>query len=292
MINLKELKDNFNLIATFNLSEPKEFVGELEGGKEILDRISLVLTQTFDAIGALPFRQLIVKAKDKKVVVIYYRNKFFGFVADKDENVENILKYIYEQGSVLKSRVKTKETKVERAIIEKEKEPEEAEEKVEEKISKPEKIEKKEIQKEELKEKEEEKEKEKEEEKEEEKEKEKEKVIEKVIKEEVKPEKVETVKVAERIEEPEKIKKVTVKKEILSTKVLDYIEEIAGKYLGDFSLDIVSNVIADSGIDKNNPTKDQVLGIAKSLKEAASLIIGPSKAKKLNQDILKKIEEV
>jgi len=282
MINLKELKDNFNLIATFNLSEPKEFVGELEGGKEILDRISLVLTQTFDAIGALPFRQLIVKAKDKKVVVIYYRNKFFGFVADKDENVENILKYIYEQGSVLKSRVKTKETKVERAIIEKEKEPEEAEEKVEEKISKPEKIEKKEIQKEELKEKEEEKEKEKEEEKEKE----------KVIKEEVKPEKVETVKVAERIEEPEKIKKVTVKKEILSTKVLDYIEEIAGKYLGDFSLDIVSNVIADSGIDKNNPTKDQVLGIAKSLKEAASLIIGPSKAKKLNQDILKKIEEV
>jgi len=282
MINLKELKDNFNLIATFNLSEPKEFVGELEGGKEILDRISLVLTQTFDAIGALPFRQLIVKAKDKKVVVIYYRNKFFGFVADKDENVENILKYIYEQGSVLKSRVKTKETKVERAIIEKEKEPEEAEEKVEEKISKPEKIDKKEIQKEELKEKEEEKEKEKEEEKEKE----------KVIKEEVKPEKVETVKVAERIEEPEKIKKVTVKKEILSTKVLDYIEEIAGKYLGDFSLDIVSNVIADSGIDKNNPTKDQVLGIAKSLKEAASLIIGPSKAKKLNQDILKKIEEV
>jgi len=282
MINLKELKDNFNLIATFNLSEPKEFVGELEGGKEILDRISLVLTQTFDAIGALPFRQLIVKAKDKKVVVIYYRNKFFGFVADKDENVENILKYIYEQGSVLKSRVKTKETKVERAIIEKEKEPEETEEKVEEKISKPEKIEKKEIQKEELKEKEEEKEKEKEEEKEKE----------KVIKEEVKPEKVETVKVAERIEEPEKIKKVTVKKEILSTKVLDYIEEIAGKYLGDFSLDIVSNVIADSGIDKNNPTKDQVLGIAKSLKEAASLIIGPSKAKKLNQDILKKIEEV
>ncbi len=285
LIDLKELKDNFDLIATFSLSEPKEFVGELEGGKEVLDRISLVLTQTFDAIGALPFRQLIVNAKDKKVVIIYYRNKFFGLVANKDENVENILKYIYEKGSVLKPRVKAKEAKGERAIIEKEKEPEVAEEKkekLEERISKPEEIEKKEIQKEELKEKEEEREKEKE----------KEKIVEKVIKEEEKPKKVETVKIAEKIEEPEKIKKVTVKKEILSTKVLDYIEEIAGNYLGDFSLDIVSNVIADSGTDKNNPTKDQVLGIAQSLKEAATLIIGPSKAKKLNQDILKKIEEV
>lgn len=282
MINLKELKDNFNLIATFNLSEPKEFVGELKGGKEVLDRISLVLTQTFDAIGALPFRQLIVKAKDKKVVVIYYRNKFFGLVADKDENVENILKYIYEKGSVLKARVKPKETEAERAIIEKE--PEEVKEKPEEKIEEPEIVEEKEVQKEELKEKEEE--------KVEEKEKEKEKLEEKIVKEEVKPEKVEPVKIEEKIEEPEKVEKISVKKEILSTKVLEYIEEIAGNYLGDFSLDIVSNVIEDSGIDKNNPTKDQILGIAQSLKDAASLIIGPSKAKKLNQDILKKIEEV
>jgi hypothetical protein len=280
MINLKELKDNFNLIATFNLSEPKEFVGELEGGKEVLDRISLVLTQTFDAIGALPFRQLIVKAKDKKVVVIYYRNKFFGLVADKDENVENILKYIYEKGSVLKTRAKPKE-EVERAIIEKEEEPEKAEEKLEEKIKEPETAEKKEVKKEVLKEKAEEKVEEK-----------VEKVSEKIVKEEAKPEKVEPVEVKEKIEEPEEIEKVSVKKEILSTKVLEYIEEIAGNYLGDFSLDIVSNVIEDSGIDKNNPTKDQVLGIAQSLKDAASLIIGPSKAKKLNQDILKKIEEV
>ena len=284
MIDLKELKDNFNLIATFSLSDPKEFVGDLEGGQEVLDRISLVLTQTFDAIGALPFRQLIVKAADKKVVIIYYRNKFFGLVANKDESVESILKYIYEKGSVLKTRAKPKEAEVERAIIEKEKEPEKAEEKLEEKIEEPELAEKKEIPKEEIKEKTEEKVEEKIEEKEE--------IPEKVIKEEIKPEKVEEVKVEEKIEKPEKIEKVSVKKEILSTKVLEHIEEIAGKYLGDFSLDIVSNVIEDSGIDKNNPTKDQVLGIAQSLKDAASLIIGPSKAKKLNQDILKKIEEV
>jgi hypothetical protein len=57
-------------------------------------------------------------------------------------------------------------------------------------------------------------------------------------------------------------------------------------------LDIVSNVIEDSGIDRKKPTKDQVLEISQSLKDAASLIIGPSKAKKLKEDIIEKIEEV
>ena len=92
MIDLKKLKDNFNLEATFNLAEPKEYVGSLEGGKEILDRISLVLTQTFDAIGSLPFRQLVVNGKNKKVFIFYYRNNFFGVVTAKDANVQNILK--------------------------------------------------------------------------------------------------------------------------------------------------------------------------------------------------------
>ena len=58
------------------------------------------------------------------------------------------------------------------------------------------------------------------------------------------------------------------------------------------ALDIVSNVIEDSGINREKPIKDQVLEVAQSLKDAASLIDGPSKAKKLKEDILKKIEEV
>jgi len=274
MIDLKELKDNFNLEATFNLGEPKEFIGEFEGGKEILDRISLVLTQTFDAIGALPFRQLIVKGKNKKVVIIYYRNNFFGIVANKEENVENILKYIYEKGSVLKPRTKVIEEKPGKAIVE---EVETIEAEVEEKRE----IEKKEVEtaiseaKEIL----------------------KKEVEAKVVKEEVtigeeETEKVKTEKIKKEKVKAEEIKEVSVQKEILSTKVIDYIEEVAGNYLGDFSLDIVSNVIEDSGIDRNKPTKDQVLGISQSLKDAASLIIGPSKAKKLKEDILKKIEEV
>jgi len=274
MIDLKELKDNFNLEATFNLGEPKEFVGEFEGGKEILDRISLVLTQTFDAIGSLPFRQLIVKGKNKKVVIIYYRNNFFGIVANKDENIENILKYIYEKESVLKPRTKVIEKKPEKAIVEKvatieaevEEKKEIAKKEVETAASEAKKIQKKEVET-------------------------------KIEKEEVvigeeETEKVKAEEIKKEKAKAEEIKKVSVQKEILSTKVIDYIEEIAGNYLGDFSLDIVSNVIEDSGIDRNKPTKDQVLGISQSLKDAASLIIGPSKAKKLKEDILKKIEEV
>jgi len=279
MIDLKELKNNFNLEATFNLGEPKEFIGEFEGGKEILDRISLVLTQTFDAIGSLPFRQLIVKGKNKKVVIIYYRNNFFGIVANKDANIENILKYIYEKGSVLKPRTKVIEKKPEKAIVEK---VETIEAEVEEKKE----IEKKEVETAAS----------------ETKEIPKKEVEAKVEKEEVaigeeetekgKTEKVKTEEIKKEKVKAEEIKEVSVQKEILSTKVIDYIEEVAGNYLGDFSLDIVSNVIDDSGIDRNKPTKDQVLGISQSLKDAASLIIGPSKAKKLKEDILKKIEEV
>ncbi len=253
MVDLKDLKENFNLEAVFNLGPPKEFVGKLDSGMEVLDRIDLVLTQTFDAIGSLPFRQLVVKGSDKKVVIFYYRNNFLGVVANKGENVENVLKYIYEKESAVRAKVRAKGKKTEEAVIEKKEKIEE------EKVLKEEVLaEEKEAEKEEIKAKEAE---------------------------------AKALKVEEE-EEVEEIKEVSVPKVILGTKIIDDIEEIAGNYLGDFSLDIVSNVIEDSGINREEPTKDQVLEVAQSLKDAASLIIGPSKAKKLKEDILKKIEEV
>ncbi len=217
MLDLMDLKEKFNLKASFKLGPPKEYVGELDKAQEVLDRIDLVLTQTFDAIGALPFRQLVVKGKEKKVVIIYYRNNFFGLVANQDMDVEKLLKYVYEKESLDKAEAKLKE-------------------------------------------------------------KEKKTKVEKVEKEEKK-------------EKVEEVKEVIVKKVVLDSKIIDEIEKIAGNYLGDFSLDIVSNVIEDSGVDREKPTRDQILGIAQSLKDAASLIIGPSKAKKLKEDIMNKIEE-
>ncbi len=256
MIDLNELKENFNLEAVFNLGPPKEFVGKLDSGMEVLDRIDLVLTQTFDAIGTLPYRQLIVKGKDKKVTIIYYRNNFLGIVSDKGENVDNVLKYIYEKESEVRAeaRAKTKEEK--KPAVEKE-------EKVKAEEAKKEAV----IAKEEA---------------------EKEKIKAREAEEaEAKAKALE----AEKIEEKEEVKEVSVTKVVLDAKIIDEIEKIAGNYLGDFSLDIVSNVIEDSGINREEPAKDQVLEVAQSLKDAASLIIGPSKAKKLKEEIMKKIEE-
>lgn len=255
MIDLNELKENFALDAAFKLSEPQEYVGKLDGGKDILERINLVLTQTFDAIGMLPFRQFTVKGEDKKVVIIYFKNDFFGVVADMDEDVVSILKYIYEEGSRVKKRGKV-ETGEQKAEVKEEiaaeapvteKEEIEIEEKVEE-VKEEEKVEE---------------------------------------------EKVEEKREEEEVEkEVEEAKEVSVQPVVLNAKILDEIKEIAGNYLGDFSLDIVSNIVEDSGIDKDKPTKDQVLEVSNSLREAASLIIGPSKAGSLRKDILKKIEEV
>ncbi len=286
MIDLKDLKENFNLEATFSLGTPKEYVGKLDGWKEVLDRIDLVLTQTFDAIGTLPFRQLIVQGKDKKVVIIYYRNNFFGIVARKDENVEEILKYIYEKGSILRVGAKAKEKKAEE---EERKRAEEEERKraEEESKKKAEEEAKKEVEEKDKKKAEEAKKKAAEEKKAEEEERKKaEEEARKKAEEEAKKKAEE-----ERKKEEEKEKEVSVPKVILSSKIIDGIEEIAGKYLGDFSLDIVSNVMEDSEINRKEPTKDQVLEVAQSLKDAASLIIGPSKAKKLKEDIIRKIEE-
>ncbi len=257
MIDLKDLKDNFNLDAVFNLGPPKEYVGELDGGKEVLARIDLVLTQTFDAIGTLPYRQLIVKGKDKKVVILYYRNSFIGIVADKNENVENIFKYIYEKASLIKAEAKAKEKKAKKPVVEKEKKITDKEAEKETVIAK-------------------------------EKEAEEEKI--KARAAAAKAKALEEEKIEEK-EEAEEIKEVSVPKVVLGAKIIDKIEEIAGNYLGDFSLDIVSNVIEDSGINREEPAKDQVLEVAQSLKDAASLIIGPSKAKKLKEEIMKKIEE-
>jgi hypothetical protein len=232
MIDLKDLKEKFDLKAAFKLGPPKEYAGDLDKGEDVLERIDLVLTQTFDAIGSLPFRQLIVKGEDKKVVIIYYRNNFFGILADTVVDVEKILKYIYQKESQERKEAKTKEkkTKIEEEKIEEAEKKEEARAEEEKEA-------------------------------------------------EIKEEKV------------EEEKEVSVSQVVLDSKIMDEIEEIAGNYLGDFSLDIVSNVIEDSGVNKEEPTKDQVLEVVKSLKDAASLIIGPSKAKKLKEDIMKKIEE-
>jgi FKBP-type peptidyl-prolyl cis-trans isomerase len=255
MIDLMDLKDNLDIQTAFRLNEPMEYIGDLENGESALERIKLVLTQTFDALDIPPFRQLIIKGDGKTILIMYYRDEIIGVIFTGETDVEEVRRYIYEGGAVV---VGIKKGVVEEAAdSKKEEEEEEEEEEAEEEVK----------------------------EEEEEEEEAKEEIKEEEVVEEVEEATVEEVTTTE-----EEVA-VKVEKEILNPVVIEKIDEIAHKYLGDFSLDIVSNVIDDSELDKNNPTKDQVLEVTNSLKNAASLIIGPSKARELEENILKVIEE-
>lgn len=246
MIDLLELKDTLDVDATFRLNEPLEYTGTLENADNALERIKLVLTQTFDALDIPPFKQFIIFGDDKTILIIHYKEEIIGVVFSNKIDLEDVKNHIYERGEVVK-----KEEKI--AVIEEEISEEESKEELavetEEEIS--------------------------------------EEVI--TAEEEVIPQEVTTEKEDEITEES---KVVTVEKEILDTAVIEKISDIAHQYLGDFSLDIVSNVIEDSDLDKENPSMDQVLEVTNSLKNAASLIIGPTKSSELEKDILKVIEDV
>ena len=246
MIDLLELKDTLDVDATFRLNEPLEYTGTLENADNALERIKLVLTQTFDALDIPPFKQFIIFGDDKTILIIHYKEEIIGVVFPNKIDLEDVKNHIYERSEVVK-----KEKKI--AVIEEEISEEESKEELavetEEKIS--------------------------------------EEVI--TAEEEVIPQEVTTENEDEITEES---KVITVEKEILDTAVIEKISDIAHQYLGDFSLDIVSNVIEDSDLDKENPSMDQVLEVTNSLKNAASLIIGPTKASELEKDILKVIEDV
>ncbi|TEU00185.1 MAG: hypothetical protein E3J23_03185 [Candidatus Stahlbacteria bacterium] len=246
MIDLLELKDTLDVDATFRLNEPLEYTGTLENADNALERIKLVLTQTFDALDIPPFKQFIIFGDDKTILIIHYKEEIIGVVFPNKIDLEDVKNHIYERSEVVKKKEKI-------AVIEEEISEEESKEELavetEEEIS--------------------------------------EEAI--TAEEEVIPQEVTTENEDEITEES---KVITVEKEILDTSVIEKISDIAHQYLGDFSLDIVSNVIEDSDLDKENPSMDQVLEVTNSLKNAASLIIGPTKSSELEKDILKVIEDV
>lgn len=242
MIDLSELKDKLDAQALFRLNEPFEYVGELENADNALERIKLVLTQTFNALNIPPFKQFIIFGSEKTILIIHHKEEIIGAVFPKKISIEDAKKIIYEESELTKK-------KEEVSIIEEVMPSEEVLVGVDEKIL------------------------------------ERESLIE--GKEEVPLE----VSKEKEEESKEESKVITVEKEILAPTIINKISEIAHQYLGDFSLDIVSNVIDDSELDKENPTMDQVLEVINSLKNAASLIIGPSKAGELEKDILKLVEK-
>ena len=220
MIDLSKLKDKLDAEVLFSLNEPFKYFGELRNADKSLERIKLVLIQTFDALNISPFKEFFIQGSEKTILIIHHKEEIIGAVFSNKVMIEDAKNLVYGKSELLE----------------------------EEKIS--------------------------------------EKGV--LIKEEKIPVEVPAEKREEESIEENKV--ITVEKEILTPEIIDKMTEIAQQYLGDFSLDIVSNVIEDSELDKDNPSMDQILEVINSLKNAASLIIGPSKAGELERGILRLIQ--
>lgn len=68
---------------------------------------------------------------------------------------------------------------------------------------------------------------------------------------------------------------------VLDSSTIENIEKIAEEYLEDFAGDILSNLIDQVKIDKENPTAEKVDELLKKLNKSSSLIIGPSNAEEM-----------
>jgi len=240
MIDLSKLKDKLNAEVSFSLNEPFEYVGELRNADKSLERIKLVLTQTFNALNIPPFKEFFIQGSEKTIFIIYHKEEIIGAIFPRKVSIEDAKNLVYGKDDLLK--------KEEISVVEEDITEEEVPVLEDEEIS--------------------------------------EKAV-LAIEEEEEEIPVEVSSI-EREEETDKV--ITVEKEILAPEIIDKMTGIAQQYLGDFSLDIVSNVIEDSELDKENPSKDQVLEVINSLKNAASLIIGPSKAGDLERNLLSLIQ--
>ncbi|MFO8061922.1 MAG: hypothetical protein R6U31_03250 [bacterium] len=68
---------------------------------------------------------------------------------------------------------------------------------------------------------------------------------------------------------------------VLDSSTVGNIEKIAEEYLEDFAGDILSNLMDQVKIDKDNPTADKIDELLKKLNKSSSLIIGPSHAEEM-----------
>lgn len=68
---------------------------------------------------------------------------------------------------------------------------------------------------------------------------------------------------------------------VLDSSTTEKIEKIAEEYLEDFAGDILSNLMDQVKIDKDNPTADGIEELLKKLNKSSSLIIGPSHAEEM-----------
>jgi len=200
----------------FYSNETNEFSGDIDEatGKQYIERISLVLKQTFDALSDKTLSTFVIYTQEYNILLrVFENNTFIWAVIERDKFNQDIVTRLKE--FTLKE------------------------------VAAP-------------------------------------------TSEEIPPGKSEEVS-------PEKTEKeaVTVKEELpkISPEVLENFKKIASEYLGDFVTDIFNNVMEDLKISSDNLTKESLVNLCYGLERSAGLLVGPTKARKLADELLEKIKE-
>ncbi len=199
----------------FYSNETNEFSEDIDEttANQYVERISLVLKQTFDALSDKTLNTFVIYAQKYNILLrIFENNTFIWAIIEKDKFNQDIL--IKLKNFTLKEEVAAPETK-EKPVEEKEEHPVEAKEEV--------------------------------------------------VKE----------------KEAEK----------LPPEILNDFKKIASGYLGDFVGDIFKNVMEDLKISEDNLTKETLVNLCYGLERSAGMIVGPTKARKLADELLEKIKE-
>ena len=97
MIDLTELKDSLDVEVVFRLNEPKEYVGVLEDGNNALEKIKLVLTQTFDTLDIPPFKQFIISGDGRTILILHYKDDILGVSFTDKTDVEEVKKFVFKK---------------------------------------------------------------------------------------------------------------------------------------------------------------------------------------------------
>jgi len=225
MSTIESLMNEIGSRLSFYIGRKKLIFGNTENPNEILESISIVLSQALDSLKEVPIRDITIQGDDEYILITIKGKEIFGFVLKNDIDKDDVLR-IYH----------SKEEEIFEELFPKKK----PEVKVEEV-----------------------------------------KKIEKPVKEEKKIEEIE-----------EKGKEEKEEKIILSPDVLDKVREIATETLGDFAAEIFDNIVKDIGIVKENINKDKLMELVNELEKSAKMIVGPTKAGNMKDDILKHLKEV
>jgi len=94
-------------------------------------------------------------------------------------------------------------------------------------------------------------------------------------------------KIEEKTEIPQEITEVTT----YSEEDFNNIKNISANYLGDFTEEIVNNTIGDLGISREKLTRDNLLEFIYSLQKSAAMLIGPSKAENMKNEMINVLKE-